>query len=241
MIAATVLASLLTPVVRRTSAFQELRRSLPVDRARDLTLHLVLNSLTRSGTAFDPAFRVEGGDALESALGSRRGVLMCATHTVALALVPRLLHDTRPDATIVTAESWIRVPGTRAMFSTLRPSRMFLLELRTRLRDGGLVCAMIDRSQEELSRTVEIATAEGRLRVSDALIRVAVKCGARVVFVAACLEPSGGVVVRFGEPAEPDPSEERITEDFVAFVQAHVAQVAASRPGHPGGAPAPRD
>ena len=104
---------------------------------------------------------------------------------------------------------------------------------------------MIDRSQVERSRTVEVETAEGRLRVSDALIRVAVKCGARVIFLAARLERKGGVVVRFGGSAEPDPTEERVTADFVAFVQAQTGQKAQkaslslSRPKIAGESPAP--
>ncbi|HEY0379760.1 MAG TPA: hypothetical protein VGC87_22765 [Pyrinomonadaceae bacterium] len=225
--AARLLARAATPLIRRTQAYSEQRKT-NVDGVNEVALHLVLNTLTKNGTTFDPVIAVNGYEALERALATGNGVLMITPHTVLSILAFRLFHDAGLDPVAVAADPRMRVSGTRVMARPLLPSPTFLVEIRSRLRGGRLVCAMPDRMEHKEGRTIEFDTANGRVIIATALMHVAARCGAEVVFYEAHFD-GRGVVANFAAPApESMGSADAVTRDFVEFVRSHVEARSAS-------------
>ena len=219
--AALLLARAAAPLVRRTQAYGEQRKS-NVDGVGEIALHFVLNNLTKHGTTFDPVIAVEGFEALEHALAKGRGVLLITPHTVLSILAYRFIYDAGLDPVGIAVDAEMRVSGTRVTTEMLRPSPTFLVEVRSKLRGGRLVCAMVDRAEHQEGRTIEFDTAGGRVIVSTALMRVAARCGAEVVFYEAHFD-GRGVVANFAAPApESMGSADAVTRDFAEFVRAHV-------------------
>lgn len=220
--AAVMLARAAAPLLRRTQAYKE-QRKINVDGASDIVLFFVLEALTKNGTEFDPLIAAGGYERLERALASGRGVLLVAPHTALSLTTLRFLHDAGLEPVTVAADPRMRLSGTRVTAQTMQPSRTFLVEVRSRLRRGGLVCAMPDKREHQEGRTIEFTTAKGRVIIAPALMRVAARCGAEVVFLETHFE-GRSIVANFAAPApESAGSAERITADFVEFVRVHVA------------------
>ncbi|HET9982149.1 MAG TPA: hypothetical protein VFQ38_01115 [Longimicrobiales bacterium] len=225
--AASLVARALRPLLARTTLYREQLRHR-VDSLPEIALFRVLDALTRTGTRFDPVMTIDGGEALQAALQSGRGVLVVAPHAMLTTLIVRRLHDMGCAPEVVSADPGMRIDGTRLPARTIQPSPAFLLAVRSRLRAGGVVCAMIDRGEPSEGRTVEFATPGGPVLVADALVRLAVRCGARVVFTTFRLDERGRVVAALASPdAASSGSPEAILGDFAAFVRTHVARIAA--------------
>ncbi len=221
--AATRIARRASPLISRTAAYREQRRN-NVDGVHDIALHFLLNTLTKNGTKFDPAIVVNGFEGLERALATGKGVLLIAPHTALSLLIVRLVHDAGLDPIVVAVDPQMRVSGTKIMAQTVRPSRTFLLEVRSRLRGGRLVCAMPDRWEHQEGRTIEFATANGPVIIATPLMHLAARCGAEVLFVATHFD-GRGVAANFAAPApESAGSADAITRDFIEFVRAHVEE-----------------
>jgi lauroyl/myristoyl acyltransferase len=218
---ALLIARAAAPFVRRTQAFHEQRRG-NVDGVCEIALHLVLNALTKNGVEFDPVITVNGKDGLERALATGKGVLLIAPHTALGLLMVRFFHDAGYDPIVIAADPQMRVSGTKVTAQTLQPSQTFLVAIRTKLRRGKFVCAMPDRGEPIAGRTVEFATANGRIILAPALIRVAARCRAEVVFLEAHVEERGVVANMVTPPRSPASSADTITEGFIEFVRAHV-------------------
>jgi lauroyl/myristoyl acyltransferase len=116
----------------------------------------------------------------------------------------------------------MRVGGTTLTARTIQPSPTFLVKTRGCLRRGEVVCAMPDRAEHHGARTVEFATAAGRVIVAPALMQVAVRCGARVVFTEVHAEGRtlAGTV---SAPADSS-SGEAVAEGFMEFVRARAEE-----------------
>jgi lauroyl/myristoyl acyltransferase len=219
--AAVRLARAATPLIRRTQAYGE-QRKRNVDGAGEIALHFVLDTLTKHGTTFDPVIAVNGYEALERALAKGKGVLLITPHTVLSILAWRLIYDAGLNPVGIAADPQLRVSGTRVVGEMLQPSPTFLLEVRSKLRGGRLVCAMPDREEHQEGRTIEFETAGGKVIVATALMQVAARCGAEVVFYKAHFD-GRGVVADFAAPApESIGSADAVTRDFAEFVRAHV-------------------
>lgn len=232
--AAVLAARAAVPLLRRTGAYRQQRRT-GLDGPSEIALHLVLNTLTKHGTRFDPVIACHGYEELERAFAAGRGVLVLSPHTALSLLNVRRYHDDGMDPLAISADPRMRIAGTTLGVETVQPSPMFLVATRTLLRRGRLVCAMPDRAEHHEGRTMEFATANGRIIIAPAVIQVAARCGAEVVFTEAHVE--GGRVV--GTVATPSPasagSADAITRDFVEFVRARVeARFTDSRQGTPG-------
>ena len=76
--------------------------------------------------------------------------------------------------------------------------------------------------------TVEFDTAGGRVIVAPALLHVAARCGARVVFTEAHAEGGAGLAGTISAPAETS-SGERLTREFMDFVRARAEARSARR------------
>lgn len=219
--AAISIARAAVPFVRRTEAFREQRRG-NVDGACEIALYFVLNTLTKNGTEFDPVIGVTGDDELKRALAAGKGVLVVSPHMVLSLLMVRFFHDSGYDPVVIAADPQMRVGGTTLTAQTIQPSPTFLVATRTKLRAGRLVCGMPDRAEHSEGRTIEFATANGPIILAPALMQVAARCGAQVIFLKVHVEESGLVAHMIPAPESSADSADAITADFIKFVQAHV-------------------
>jgi lauroyl/myristoyl acyltransferase len=193
-----------------------------VDGPYEITLHFVLNALTKNGTRFDPVVAVRGYEELERAHAAGRGVMVIGPHAALTLMMVRLFHDDGFDPVVITPDPRMRIGGTTVTARTVQPSLTFLVKTRNRLRRGEVVCAMPDRAEHHGSRTVEFETANGPVIVAPALLQVAARCGAAVVFAEVHVEGRGLA----GEIAAPSPMSAdaagALTEEFMEFVRGHV-------------------
>jgi lauroyl/myristoyl acyltransferase len=193
----------------------------------EIALHHVLSIMANSGVLFDPVISVEGAETLNAALKKGSGVLVVAPHALLSLLLFRYLYDTGCVPTIVSVAPFVPIYGRRLVARAVQPSPASMFGLRSALRRGGIVCAMIDQREANGRRSVEVATPEGPIYISDALIRLAELSNASVVFTAVRLYKRRGAVLTFGAP-EPSSftSVETITRDFVTFLKEHMGTVA---------------
>lgn len=219
--AALLVARAAVPLIRRTQAYREQSMS-KVDGACEVALHLVLHTLTKNGTEFDPVIDVRGYEEVVRAFAVGKGVLVIGPHAALNLLLVRRFHDDGFEPIVVSADPLMRVGGTTLTAQTVQPSQTFLVKTRSRLRGGKLVCAMPDRAEHHEGRTVEFGTANGRVIIAPALMRVAARCQARVVFTEVHVEGRGLVGTIAAPSREAGGSAEAITRDFVEFVRAHV-------------------
>lgn len=223
--AAVFVARAAVPLLRLTSAYR-VQELIGFDSPHEIALHFVLNALTRNGARFDPVVEVKGLAEVERAYAAGRGVLVLGPHAALTLLMIRIFYDRGLDPVVVTPDPQMRVPGAPLTVRTVQPSPTFLVKTRDRLRRGDLVCAMPDRAEHHGARTVEFATVSGRVIIAPALMHVAARCGARVIFTEVHAE-GGSVVSTIHAPAHAS-SGDAITENFIAFVRAR----AEARAGH---------
>jgi lauroyl/myristoyl acyltransferase len=216
---ALVLARAAQPFLRNTEACRrQLRKN--IDGIAEIALYMVTNALTVHGTEFVPRLAIEGYDEFVSLCRKGGGVLLVQPHAVLTQLPFRAMHDDGLEPIGMTTIPHIRYAGTRISADALAPSRTFLVTVRNRLREGRLVSAMIDRAEHSGDRTVEFATANGPLIVSTALLRLAVRCGARVAFTEVHMEGwrvAGSIVIATSDTVD------GLTREFADFVRSRIA------------------
>ncbi len=213
--AAMLLARAALPLFRRTDAYHE-QEVKKFDDPQEIALHFVLNAMTRNGARFDPSISVKGYEQFGRAYAAGKGVLVIGPHAALTLLMVRVFHDRGLDPVVIRPDPRMRIGGTALTARTVQPSRMFLVKTRSRLRRGEVVCAMPDRAEHHGERTVEFATAKGRVIVAPALIQLAARCGARVVFTEVHKE-GRELVGTIDAPSTA--SADVITRDFMEFVR----------------------
>jgi hypothetical protein len=213
-----LMASAAVPLLRRTSAYRQ-QELIGFDGPREIALHLMLNALTRNGTRFDPVVRVSGFEEFERAYAAGKGLLVVGPHAALTLLMIRLFFDRGLDPIVISPDPRMRAGGTTVTVRTIQPTPTFLVKTRSRLRRGELVCAMPDRAEHHGERTVEFATAGGRVIVAPALLHVAARCGARVVFTEVHTEGRSVVAGTISAPADTS-SGDAILRAFKDFVRA---------------------
>ena len=213
--AAVFVARAALPLLRRTDAYRE-QEMIRFDNPHEIALHFILNALTRNGTQFDPVISVNGYEKFEQAYRAGKGVLVIGPHAALTLLMIRHFYDCGLDPIVISPDPQMRVGGTTVTARTVQPSPTFLVKTRSRLRRGELVCAMPDRAEHHGDRTVEFATVKGRVIVAPALMQVAARCGAEVIFTEVHLE-GRGLVGTFAAPSTA--STDAIIKDFIEFVR----------------------
>lgn len=213
-----LMASAAVPLLRRTSAYRQ-QELIGFDGPREIALHFMLNALTRNGTRFDPVVRVSGFEEFERAYSAGKGVLVVGPHAALTLLMIRLFLDRGFDPVVISPDPKMRAGGTAVTVRTIQPSPTFLVKTRSRLRRGELVCAMPDRAEHHGVRTVEFTTAGGRVIVAPALLHVAARCGARVVFTEVHTEGRSVVAGTISVPDDMS-SGDAILKAFKDFVRA---------------------
>jgi lauroyl/myristoyl acyltransferase len=218
-----LLARATVPLFGWTSAYRE-QQIKNFHRPDEIVLYLLLNALTKNGTAFDVEIVTSGYEHFERAYADGKGVLIIGHHAALTLLMVRLFHDKGLDPIVITPDPCLRAMGTPVIVETIQRSPMFLVQLRTRLRHGALICAMPDRGEHHAGRTIEFETAAGAVILAPALIEVAARCGAAVVFTEVRVK-DGQIVTTIAAPSASSTGNARaITEDFISFVRGCTAQ-----------------
>jgi lauroyl/myristoyl acyltransferase len=225
--AVLMLTSAVLPLLRRTVAYR-MQAEMGFDGPREIALHFMLNALTRNGARFDPVINVKGYEEFERAYAAGKGVLVIGPHAALTLLMIRHFYDRGLDPVVVSPDPRMRVGGTGVTVRTVQPSPTFLVKTRSRLRGGDVVCAMPDRAEHHGVRTVEFATARGRVIVAPALMHVAARCGARVIFTEVHAEGRAALAGTIHAP-EATSSGEAIAEEFMEFLQARAEERSARR------------
>lgn len=178
---ALLLARVTIPVFRSTAAYRE-QWIKNFHRPDEIVLHLLLNALAKNGTRFDLEIDATGYQHFERAYAKGKGVLVTGHHAALTLLMIRFFYDRGLEPVVITPDDRLRVPGTCVAAKTIQPSPVFLVRLRNALRAGKLVCAMPDRAEHHAGRTLEFATPAGPVIVAPAIIEVAARSGAEVLF-----------------------------------------------------------
>jgi len=189
------------------------RRELRTDNLGETSLELILTELTRRGVEYDPVIEFDGEEHLPRP-GDERPCLLACAHMMLNSLIARHLYDTHVPFAGMTAEKGMRYPGTRVRVDAITPTESPLIKARQRLSRGGHVSSMIDRDVAE-RRTLGFETVNGPLFVSTALLQIAVRMDARVIFFGTRLR--GDRVVMTLREAE-ETSVEGQAAEFARFV-----------------------
>jgi hypothetical protein len=221
---AVSIARAVVPLFRLTAAYREqsIRR---FHNSYEISLHLVLNALTKNGTAFDPIIVVKGYDEFERARRAGKGVLVIGHHAALTLLMVRFFYDKGLDPIVLTPDPDMRVGGSQVIVRTVQPSPTFLLKIRSSLRRAEVICAMPDRAEPVPRRTIDFVIENRRLIVAPAIMQVAARCGARVIF-AEVHANRGRLMGTLAAPSNSTAVNE-VTDEFVAFVQATTGSTAA--------------
>jgi lauroyl/myristoyl acyltransferase len=221
--ATMAIARIATPFLQTTAILRQ-RVLMRMESPREIIVYHLLEILTRNGVLFDPVVRTYGWEHVTEALASGRGVLIVAPHAMLSTFILWLLRDTGAEMNVVSPAKML-VLGTGAPVRLIHPTPAFLLQVRKVLREPGVVGAMIDRDVITTRSTFQVATDRGPVVIADALIHVAFRMKAQIVFHAGYLD-GDEVVVTFDVPsADESRSAEGITAALVAFVQKHVARL----------------
>ena len=126
---------------------------------------------------FDPEVTLSGFEELRTAAEAGRGALVIGTHANAgmVRLILRALDDARVNSAVLSHASGYPICGAGRDVETIRPAGAFLLAVRSKLRSGSVVCALID-SAEPLARDAAHVVIDGAsLWLTTPLVRVALQ------------------------------------------------------------------
>jgi lauroyl/myristoyl acyltransferase len=229
---ARLLCRLLEPALRRTSMCRQ-QLAMGVDTPREIILFMLLSFMTRAGCRFDPQFRQEGLAILEGALARGRGVLVGCPHGLLLYAMFRYLHDRGCDA-VGVAETSHMILGTRTHSREIRTTPLLLRSIHRHLKDGDLVCAMIDRDRAT-RRTVKAEVPAGAILVSSAPFAMALRTDSEIVFCSVRADCGYDLVITWGAPGPGRlRTAESIARDFGRFMHASLPSSMAALPARQG-------
>ena len=215
------MARVLAPALRLASMPGGFRPS-KLDTPVATVLSLLLNQLHRRALEFTPRFEVDGDPELLTGRG--QGVVVVGPYSKLNSLLIRYFHEHHPRMLVVTAsdDAYQRL-GTRATVPHVALSPTFMVTLRHALASDTLVSAMIE-TEPGARRTLEFPTAKGPMYASDALVRLAERCGARLAFASIELATGGALRVVLRAPTSDGPrTVGRDVAAYVAFVQERAA------------------
>lgn len=194
-----------------------------ISSVRDRCLGEFVYFMDTQGFRFDPVLRVSGVEVIESARREGRGVLLISTHANAnlATLLVRQLDGSGFPLSVVSTLSPYPIFGSAKRIEAIKPAGDFLVTVRTRLRAGDVVCAVIDSGDRTDERQIEVRTTYGSLWLSDSIVRLAQRCNARIVFCAAHVDRRWDLQVTLRAPSNGRPDD--VIYDFVSFVERHIA------------------
>ena len=220
--AARVLARAVEPVLRRTTLYRTWPTRL--DGVRELALYGVMTLMDRQRVPFDPPLRVPGVELLHDDIRRGRGVLVLGLHQSLATLFPRYLHDIGCTPLIVAASTAFPIVGAAKSAPALQGSASLLLRVKSQLRSGGVVCAMLDVTGRE---TVQTETAVGHIGLNHAWMRLAWRCQASILFVWTHVERKRIVITLSRPTYAPGASADEVIDAVVSHACAHIEQLVA--------------
>ena len=215
----------LAPVIRRVPDMAEALR-MHVETEADAAFGIALRVLNRFDIAFDLRFDIEGEDVLSAATQRRAGTLLVGTHALTTQLIPRALTDQGTAFHVVSRGPTYRIAGTPRWIDAIHPNPNVLLSVRSALRRGELILALLDRGAPQAGRTQCVETRLGDVHIADALLRVAVNAGATTLFMMSRMNDDGSVHIRYSAPgAESDSSPEALAHAYARLIIDHNAAI----------------
>jgi hypothetical protein len=187
------------------------------NRPEDTALFLLLRGLTYLGIEVSPNVRIDGEDVLEDAL-SHRGALIVGPHSDLSTMLFWLLAR-RAHPVVALSASELKVVCSGEPVDVLLASKTQLLKARSRLRQGATMVGYVSRMNPQESRAVLHRLHQGGILIDDALLQVALSCGARIFFIAGYLNRGREIVLRMGRPAAGAVSAEDYAKELARFVQ----------------------
>ncbi|MBV8438010.1 MAG: hypothetical protein JOY95_10905 [Silvibacterium sp.] len=169
------------------------------DRRRPILVSWLMNSWLQALSTLERPFpipiRVRGHDAIIRASANPNGMAICSVHLPLKHMGLRPLADLNrsPDAVITAQRELVNgkfpVWGLGQGLPPLNSDRHVLLKVRTILRRGGSIAALIDNGRGEL--------------FPHKLFHLIRSVKAQVVFVLAQLQPNGEILVEYFTPPDP--------------------------------------
>ncbi len=215
-------ATSLEPLLRRTAQFKQ-GPGGGLETPHETSLYFVLHALRLAAVAVPVPLRVPDLAVLDAAL-ARGGVLLVAPHVGLCGQLVIWLGARGYRPIIVSSNPSRPRPGT----GKIMPGPASMLRVRTVLRGGGLVLAMIDRPDRPAAssrRIRRVATAGGEMFVSDGLVRLAMRCGAAILFGSAALDgPDVRVTIR--RPSPEATSADATLDEICTFMAAVASRAA---------------
>jgi hypothetical protein len=173
--AATRLANTIGPLREMIARLRG--RQLRLGSGREYTLAYLLGCMDICQLEFATKISVSGLEDLRRAAGGGRGVLVVTTHANAglARLILRPLADLNIAAVTISGGFGFPICGSGAVGETIAPGGTFFVRVRSKLRAGFVVCAMLD-APTVTDRTRRHVTADGGSTwLADPLIRLAVR------------------------------------------------------------------
>jgi len=169
------------------------RRPFQLGSGREYTLAFLLRCMDLSQLEFATAINVTGLDELQRAVSEKRGVVVVTTHgNAGLArVILRPLYDANLPAVTISGGPGFPICGTGLTGETIAPAATFLLRVRTRLRAGFIVCAMLDAVGADERTPNHVTTDDGTTWLADPLIRMAVRWQVPIAILKASLDGNG--------------------------------------------------
>jgi hypothetical protein len=176
-----------------------------MDTDRDVALGLLLQALDEVRIPYAAAVRLEGLDAVRSALARGRGALAVGVHGAGVPFLAHALADAGIDIMPFATAMPYRCRGTdRILPSIDAKSPAALLQVRGALRGGRLVGALIDVSAGDARRALTEPIATGEIHLRLPLLELAIACGAAVLSIASSVAGDGTIRIVL-EEIRPDP------------------------------------
>ena len=192
-----------------------------IDSWRDIALWRLMMAAAASGLQYDPRVEQRGLEHFERALASGRGVLLAAPHSLLGYVLLRLLRERERVPVAIASGPDVPIFGTSDPARIIPVSEAVLADAVRTLRRGEALCAMIDRPGPE-PNAFELRTLLGPLYISDALLRLAFRERAAILFCTARIE-AGRLVVTWSSPS-PTAGADSLGSEFASFVTDRIAE-----------------
>jgi hypothetical protein len=132
------------------------------------------------------------------------------------------IHKHRQNVVLLAVDPTLRVLGTRIVAENMRPEEGALLRVRSRLRQGDMVCTMLETNPGP--RALAVPSRRHEIYVAPAIVHLAQRCGARVFLTAGRLDDAGEVLLTVAEMPD-GVAPELVDASIVEFFARHLAAV----------------